>query len=130
MPSETERQPAEPSTPDAQPAKVRLAPFATSAFQGGPGGVEERSGSKLTLDSVIVIVPAEPVFKSPTTAADATAPNDATASHARRRITVTRRCICATSKRSSSLNTLPRKEACQSTRLRRLWSPESAITQV
>ena len=83
MPSETERQPAEPRTPEGQPANVRLVPFATSAFQGGPGGVEERSGSKLTLDSVMVIVPAEPVFKSPTTAADATAPNDVTASHVR-----------------------------------------------
>src|SRR5450830_1542477 len=87
MPSEAERQPALPSTPDAQPANVRLVPVATSAF---PPPTAEGSLLKPTLPSVTVIVPAEPVFKSPTAAADAAVPNDATASHKTSRNPTTR----------------------------------------
>src|SRR5438876_1090854 len=51
---------------------MRLVVLATSAFQGGPGGWEEGSGLKVMLESVIVMLPAEPVFKSPVTTAEAT----------------------------------------------------------
>src|SRR5215470_12864895 len=63
------------------PANASVVPVATSAFQGGPGGVDEGSGSKVMLPRVNVIVPAEPVFRSPMTTPEAAVPNDATASH-------------------------------------------------
>src|SRR5262245_667572 len=52
------------------PVKASVVPLPTSEFQGGPGGVDEGSESKATLVMVTVIVPAEPVFRSPTTEAD------------------------------------------------------------
>src|ERR1700676_4849881 len=65
------RHPAVPSTPLGQPAKVMSVPEATSAFQGGPAGVELVSGLKLTLLRVTVTVPPDPVFRSPMIVADA-----------------------------------------------------------
>src|SRR5215472_5437473 len=72
------------------PAKIRVVPLPTSAFQGGPAGTDEGSALKVMLPSVMVIVPAEPVFKLPTTVAEAAVPNDAMASPSTSPTTTTR----------------------------------------
>jgi hypothetical protein len=65
---------------------VRLVPVTTSAFQGGPGGIDVGSELKVTLVSVMVIVLPEPVFKVPRTVADAAPANDPTTRNAIRRL--------------------------------------------
>jgi len=69
--SVADRHPGELSTPDEQPTKLRLVPFPTSAFHGGPGGVDEGSRLNVTELIVTVTVPPDPVFKLPMMLAEA-----------------------------------------------------------
>src|SRR5579864_9329925 len=67
-PSCVDKQPGEPSTPDAQPANVRLVPFATSEF---PPPTAAGSLLKMALFSDTVTVPDDPVSNVPIRLAEA-----------------------------------------------------------
>src|SRR5579864_2833797 len=67
-PSCVDKQPGEPSTPDAQPANVRLVPFATSEF---PPPTAAGSGLNTMASSDSVTVPEDPVSKVCVTLAEA-----------------------------------------------------------
>ena len=68
IPFETSRHPAEPVTPDAQPAKERSEPLVTSEF---PPPIASGSELKVALVRFTVTVPAVPVPNVPTTVAQA-----------------------------------------------------------
>src|SRR6266567_5492991 len=71
-PSPETRQPGDPSTPEAQPANIKAVVLLTSAFHGGPGGIDVVSVVNVMLLSVTVVVPLpDDVFNSPTTVAEA-----------------------------------------------------------
>src|SRR5258708_55393 len=75
-PSAETRQPAAPSTPEGQPANIRTVVFVTSAFHGGPGGIDVVSVLNAMLLSVTVVVPLpHDVFKSPTMVPEAALTN-------------------------------------------------------
>jgi hypothetical protein len=67
-PSEADRHPGEPSTPDAQPANVRAVPLATSEF---PPPTAAGSALKITLLSDTVTFPVDPVSIVPMILAEA-----------------------------------------------------------
>src|SRR5260370_31304382 len=74
-PSAETRQPAAPSTPEGQPANIRTVVFVTSAFQGGPGGIDVVSVLYEMLLRLTVVVPLpDEVFKSPMILAEPTVP--------------------------------------------------------
>src|SRR5260370_37727781 len=74
-PSAEIRQPAAPSTPEGQPANIRTVVFVTSAFQGGPGGIDVVSVLYEMLLRLTVVVPLpDEVFQSQMILAEVTVP--------------------------------------------------------
>src|SRR5260370_36280608 len=71
-PSAEIRQPAAPSTSEGQPANIKAVVFVTSAFQGGPGGIDVVSVLYEMLLRLTVVLPLpDDVFNSPTMVAEA-----------------------------------------------------------
>jgi hypothetical protein len=61
------------------PVKARVVPTATSASQGGPGGVDDGSALNVELVMVTVIMPPDPISKFPMTLAEAAVTRNKTA---------------------------------------------------